>query len=118
MKKPIAKITVPHAVKNIPSGRIPWPTKNTPPMIKGSEIADKALPGPFIPVFISQLSGLQNEPLSATCLYIKSSSSLSTAPFFFSSWIFNPSPRISLHSTSNDTGVPASSVLLPLTMLS
>ena len=31
-------------------------------------------------------------------------------------WMFKPSPRISLHSTSNDTGVPASSVFVPLTI--
>ena len=49
--------------------------------------------------------------------HIKSpSSSVAARPFFFSSWIFNPSPRISLHNTSNDTGVPASNVLLPLTI--
>ncbi len=35
---------------------------------------------------------------------------------FFSSWIFKPSPRISLHSTSKDSGVPASSVFWPLTI--
>jgi len=50
--------------------------------------------------------------------HIRSSSSVDAAPFFFSSWIFRPSPRISLHSTSNETGVPASRVLVPLTMLS
>src|SRR2546423_8836653 len=42
--------------------------------------------------------------------HIMSSSSSLTAPFFFSSWMFRPSPRISLQSTSNETGVPASNV--------
>ena len=34
----------------------------------------------------------------------------------FSSWMFMPRPLISLHNTSKETGVPASSVLVPLTM--
>src|SRR5438874_10180603 len=50
--------------------------------------------------------------------HIMSSSSSLTAPFFFSSWMFRPSPRISLQRTSKLTGVPASSVLVPFTMLS
>ncbi len=37
---------------------------------------------------------------------------------FFSIVMFMPKPRSSLHSTSNATGMPASSLLLPLTMLS
>ncbi len=50
-------------------------------------------------------------------LHIMSSSCMSPPrPFFFSSWILRPRPRISLQSTSNDTGVPASSVLVPLTI--
>src|SRR6478735_8708292 len=48
--------------------------------------------------------------------YIMSSSSTPIAPFFFSSWMLRPSPRISLQSTSKETGVPASSVLVPFTI--
>src|SRR5258706_4080323 len=51
--------------------------------------------------------------------YIKSASSSSRpAPFLFSSSMLMPRPLISLQSTSNDTGVPASSVFVPFTMLS
>ena len=35
---------------------------------------------------------------------------------FFSSWMFRHRPLISLHSTSNETGVPASRVLRPMTI--
>jgi len=45
-------------------------------------------------------------------------SKLPPSSFFFSSVTFNPNPFNSLHSTSNATGMPASSLLLPLTMLS
>gem|GEM_PF-4342855 len=38
--------------------------------------------------------------------------------FFFSSVMFMPRPLSSLHSTSNATGMPASSLFVPLTMLS
>ncbi len=38
--------------------------------------------------------------------------------FFFSKVMFIPSPFSSLHSTSNATGIPASSLFVPLTMLS
>jgi len=51
-------------------------------------------------------------------VHIRSSSSVVIAPFFFSSWMFRPRPRISLHKTSKLTGVPASSVFVPFTMLS
>src|SRR5687768_9674179 len=51
--------------------------------------------------------------------HIRSPSSGSPpSPFFFSSWMLRPRPRISLQSTSKLTGVPASRVLVPLTMLS
>jgi len=38
--------------------------------------------------------------------------------FFFSKVMFIPKPFNSLHSTSNATGIPASSLFVPLTMLS
>ena len=38
------------------------------------------------------------------------------SPPTFSSWMFMPSPRISLQSTSKTTGIPACSVFVPLTM--
>jgi len=45
-------------------------------------------------------------------------SRLPPSSFFFSKVMFSPRPFSSLHSTSKATGMPASSLLVPLTMLS
>src|SRR5215471_6794076 len=51
----------------------------------------------------------RGHPAGSSDGYISSPSSSSCRiPAFFSSWMFRPSPRISLHNTSKLTGVPAS----------